>query len=177
MDLLSPLPPLPAPGGSLLERARSGRLGFPTPPAAPRDFRGVLQEALSLPPESPAARAARRVAERRGLPASGNPEAPAADRERFRLRQAAGDFESILVTMLLQKMRATIQKSELFHGGKGEEVFQDLLDRTVAEGAMKGRGLGIGQMLYDQMSQYLATAATPGESAVDGDQDGASESR
>jgi len=49
-------------------------------------------------------------------------------------------------------MRKTVPKDGLFSGGFGEDVFQELLDQEIA-GQIGGRGgLGIADMLYNQLN-------------------------
>jgi Rod binding domain-containing protein len=72
------------------------------------------------------------------------------------LRQAAQGFESLFTHMLLQSMRKTVHKSRLFHGGHGEETFQDLLDTRMAEASSKhGKGLGISEMIVKRYAKHV----------------------
>lgn len=79
------------------------------------------------------------------------------------LREIAQGFEAIFFHMLMKSMRATVKKSELFNGGRGEEMFTDLLDMHVAEGgARRGGGLGIADMIVKKYSRQVAAAAEKG---------------
>ena len=72
----------------------------------------------------------------------------ASESPRLQLRGAALGFEAVFTQMLLRSMRATIAKGDLFHGGKGEELFSGLLDQTLAQAsALRGRGVGIAEMI------------------------------
>ena len=71
------------------------------------------------------------------------------DRE---LRNACAEFESLLLNKMLQTMRETIPKSGLLDGGLREEIFTDLFDEQLAKTVSKGRGTGLGEMLYRQLS-------------------------
>ncbi|HHV62002.1 MAG TPA: hypothetical protein GXX51_05105 [Firmicutes bacterium] len=53
---------------------------------------------------------------------------------------------------MLKEMRATVPKDSLFGGGRPEEFFTSLLDEKLAEEMAKGRGMGLGEMLYRQLS-------------------------
>ncbi|MBI5359210.1 MAG: rod-binding protein [Planctomycetes bacterium] len=76
------------------------------------------------------------------------------------LKKACQSFESIFINLLLKDMRKTIQKNELFSGGRAEETFQGLLDTNFAEKAsMKGEGLGIGKMMYEYLSRQKVVQA------------------
>lgn len=142
-------------------RAADGRLRdqlrLPEVELPRKDFRGVLEGALDASRESAAARDARRSKGLDDLPVSNRPDATPDARERYRLREAAGQLEGVFVNLMLERMRATIQKSEMFSGGRGEEVFQRLFDQKIAENASTGRGLGIGRMVYEQMVQRVGS--------------------
>ncbi|PCJ59669.1 MAG: hypothetical protein COA79_09705 [Planctomycetota bacterium] len=45
-----------------------------------------------------------------------------------RAEEKLGEFQGLLVNMMLSSMRATIPKNELTNGGQGEEIFQQMLD-------------------------------------------------
>jgi Rod binding domain-containing protein len=75
----------------------------------------------------------------------------AAPRGLAELREAARAFESLFAKRLLAAMRATVKPSRLFHGGRGEDLFRDLLDRGFAEGAARaGAGLGFARLLVER---------------------------
>ena len=40
------------------------------------------------------------------------------------LKKACQEFESVFMYQVLRTMRKTIDKSDLFHGGQGEEIFE-----------------------------------------------------
>lgn len=93
------------------------------------------------------------LAETKAAPAARPAEAavPQAERE---LRRIAGDFESVFSKMLLASMRKTVEKSPLFHAGRGEEIFSELLDHQYSEAVSKrGKGLGIADMI---VKKYVA---------------------
>ena len=66
-----------------------------------------------------------------GSPATGS-NAVAASKERDRLDKACGDFEAIFVQQLFKTMRASVPESELFNGGRAEEIYTSMLDQQVA---------------------------------------------
>jgi Rod binding domain-containing protein len=72
------------------------------------------------------------------------------------LREAAQGFESLFTHMLMQSMRKTVHKGRLFHGGQGEETFQDLLDTRLSEASTKhGKGLGISEMIVKRYAKHV----------------------
>ena len=80
---------------------------------------------------------------------------PAASAPRLEeLRQAAQAFESVFAQMLMKSMRSTVKESQLFHGGRGEEVFRDLLDQRMTEGASN---LGIAKLIVERYAKNVST--------------------
>lgn len=75
--------------------------------------------------------------------------------EAAQLRKAAKDFESVFMTEVLKGMRETVHKEEGegFHGGPGEDMFEGLLDEEVAKKIAGQGSMGIGDMLYRDLSQ------------------------
>ena len=70
------------------------------------------------------------------------------------LKKACHDFESIFTYQLLKEMRKTVNRTGLIHGGQAEEVFSDMLDQERAKGVM----LGLGDLLFTQLSQQIASS-------------------
>lgn len=76
-----------------------------------------------------------------------------------KLRKACEEFEAVFTYQLLQSMRRTVEKSDLFHGGTGEEVYESMLDQELSK-SMAGAGKGgLADLLYKQ----LRTKDQPGE--------------
>ena len=72
------------------------------------------------------------------------------------LRKLASDFESLFSKMLLSSMRKTVQQNPLFHAGRGEEVFSDLLDTHYAEAlSKKDKGLGIADIIVRKYAAHV----------------------
>ncbi len=150
----------------LLEKMKAAARSLPAGTAPSGEtFRGLLQ-GLSL--ESPAVREARRAAEaKQTLRAADGPGASALEAERQRLMDVARQFESFFFSLMMKEMRSTIHKSELVDGGRGEEVFQKMLDEEISGAAAKGQGFGLARMLYDQMARHV-TADEPDGLDVEG---------
>ena len=66
------------------------------------------------------------------------------------LKEATQAFESLFLHYLMETMRSTVPKGDLFHGGQSEEIFTDMLDQEIAQVASK-RGIGIASLLYQQL--------------------------
>lgn len=67
------------------------------------------------------------------------------------LREACDQFEGLMLHLMLKNMRKTIDKGELLHGGNAEEIFQDMQDQALADNLASGRGMGLSEMLYQQL--------------------------
>ena len=66
--------------------------------------------------------------------ANPNQQASADKPSHGQLREAFGDFVGqTFFSQLLAEMRKSVNKSEYFHGGQGEEIFQGQMDQVLAE--------------------------------------------
>uniref|UniRef100_A0A831U372 Flagellar biosynthesis protein FlgJ n=1 Tax=Geobacter metallireducens TaxID=28232 RepID=A0A831U372_GEOME len=78
-------------------------------------------------------------------------------------RKVAREFEAMFVGMMLKSMRDTVGKNELTGGGKGEEIFQSMLDQEYAAAiAASQGGIGLAAMIEKQL---VREAAPRGEKA------------
>lgn len=88
---------------------------------------------------------------------------PAADaatgapaKELGELKKIASEFETIFSKMFLSSMRKTAPPGPLFHGGRGEEIFSELLDNHYAEAVSKrDKGLGIADMIVRKYASHV----------------------
>ena len=74
------------------------------------------------------------------------------DRDR-RLRKACKEFESVFTYQLLQSMRRTVQKCDLFHGGSEESMYESLLDQELSKSLTAKGDRGLADLLYQQLSR------------------------
>ncbi len=66
------------------------------------------------------------------------------------LKKAADGFEELFVHKMLQVMRQSVSKTNLLSGGRGEEIFQDMLDENYAKIITKSKAFGLSRVLYEQ---------------------------
>lgn len=71
-----------------------------------------------------------------------------------KLREACAGFEA----MMLRQMLALARQSEpeggrLIDGGYGEEMFRSMHDDQLAQRMASGKGIGLGETLYRQLSK------------------------
>jgi len=70
-----------------------------------------------------------------------------------KLRKACADFESIFTYYMFKTMRQSIPQSGYFKQSPGKDAYNMLFDQKVAEEmANKGKGAGLQQTLFNQLS-------------------------
>ena len=77
------------------------------------------------------------------------------EKDEKKLRKACGDLEAVFTNMMFKQMRNTVQKSDLFNGGYAEEMYEDMLFEKYVEEISKNKGMGLGDMLYRQLSKGM----------------------
>lgn len=86
------------------------------------------------------------------------------------LREVARQFESLFTRMLLKSMREASFGDSLT-GGDGEGFYRDMYDDQLAVELSKGSGLGLAEMLVEQLTRARlggTPAAEPAESGTPG---------
>ena len=77
------------------------------------------------------------------------------EKDEKKLRKACNDLESVFVNMMFKQMRSTVDKSGLIDAGFAEETYEDMLFENYADEATKGKGLGLGEILFKQLSRQM----------------------
>ena len=77
------------------------------------------------------------------------------------LRETAKQFESLFTTMMLKSMRAATPKDSLL-GSDQQDFYQDMFDQQLATQLSKGKGLGLADMLVQQLLRGGLSAPTAG---------------
>ncbi|MEW6681036.1 MAG: rod-binding protein [bacterium] len=72
-----------------------------------------------------------------------------------KLRSACVEFEAIFISKLLKGLRGTIDKTGFIDGGRGEEIFQDMLYDEYAKTVAEKQSLGIAEIIYKDMVKKL----------------------
>lgn len=80
-----------------------------------------------------------------------SPKGPSRDSQK-ELKRAVADFESLFINQMFKSMRETIGKSELFHGGKAEDIYTSMLDTELSKNMAQAGGIGLADMLLRQLS-------------------------
>lgn len=73
--------------------------------------------------------------------------------QRKRLMEACEEFESLFTHMLLRSMRRSVPKTDLLHGGLGEDIFQDMMDEKVSSVSARTGQLGLAKTLFRQLTR------------------------
>lgn len=80
----------------------------------------------------------------------------ARDPEKKRLYDAALEFQSLFVKMMLKEMRSTLKpKNDLLYGGRTQEIFEDLLYDEYSKQMSKTGGFTLADDIYAQMEEHL----------------------
>ncbi len=69
-----------------------------------------------------------------------------------RLQQACKNFEAIMLRQMLKIMRETVPKEGLFGNSYSQEMFQSMHDSALADQLAAGKGMGLGEVLYKQLT-------------------------
>jgi peptidoglycan hydrolase FlgJ len=81
------------------------------------------------------------------------------------LKEAAQQFESLFTGMVLKSMREANFGDSLF-GSDQEDMYQDMYDDQIASEISKGRGLGLADMLVQQLRRSGLPGTTGGSSGT-----------
>jgi flagellar protein FlgJ len=69
------------------------------------------------------------------------------------LKKASADFESIFIYQLLQTMRKTVPEGGYLSSKKSSGTYMMMFDQQVAEDLAKGEGIGLKNILFEQLSK------------------------
>lgn len=67
------------------------------------------------------------------------------------VEEVAKKFEQIFIFYMLKTMRATIQKSGLIDGGRGEEIYTSMLDNEFSSEISNREGIGLARLIIDDL--------------------------
>lgn len=69
-----------------------------------------------------------------------------------KLREVCREMEAVFLNMLLGQMRETVPERTLFPKSSGEKMMQSMLDVELTRVMAAGGGVGLGELLYRQLS-------------------------
>lgn len=73
------------------------------------------------------------------------------DSRQARLEKACSEFESIFITYMLKSMRTSVTEDGLLGNNNESKIIQSMFDENLAIGMAKGRGMGLGKMLFESL--------------------------
>ena len=73
------------------------------------------------------------------------------EKDKVKLRQACADVESLFLTQLIKTMKDSIPESGLLPKQAGSKLYESMFDERLAGFLSRGRGMGLGKELYEQM--------------------------
>lgn len=73
-------------------------------------------------------------------------------KEDSKLSKACADFEAILLNYMFEAMRKTVGEGGIFGNSFQKNMYESMFDREVSTSLSKGRGIGIGQAFYRQIT-------------------------
>jgi len=68
---------------------------------------------------------------------------------------ACQEFEALFLEYMLSTMRKTVPKSEFLGNSQEEEMYTSLFDQELCVKLSQQKGLGLGDLLYNQMQAGL----------------------
>ncbi|MFN8009150.1 MAG: peptidoglycan DD-metalloendopeptidase family protein [Terriglobia bacterium] len=69
------------------------------------------------------------------------------------LRTASQQFEALFVGYMLKVMRSTVDADDEESKALGKDIYMDMFDNEIASNIAKNRSLGIGELLYQQLTE------------------------
>ena len=79
--------------------------------------------------------------------------AGATGNDKQRMNQTAQDFEAIFIQQVFKGMRQTVPEGGLLPRGQAEEIYSDLQDMEAAKQLTRHGGIGLAEMLLEQMQK------------------------
>ena len=79
--------------------------------------------------------------------------------EEKKLRDACEGFESVFLQRMWEQMRKNVKKEGYLHS-KDEEAYQSMFDTELAKKMSSAGGIGLADMLYEQLSQKLTATSS-----------------
>ena len=79
-----------------------------------------------------------------------------ADPMKKKLYDASREFQAIFLNLMVKSMRGSLdKKADMLHGGRGQEIFEDMLYDEYAKMLSKGGTFRLGDEIYRQLSPLL----------------------
>ena len=86
--------------------------------------------------------------------------------ESKRLREACEGFEAMFLDIVFKEMRNTVPENTLFGESNGEKMWHSMLDTELMQNVAKSGGVGIADMMYDNLIDQVASQALNAKGTV-----------
>lgn len=70
------------------------------------------------------------------------------------LRESCREFEAIFIDQMYKSMRKSMPAGGLIPQDNATKIYQDMLDMQMARQTAKGKGIGIGEAMFNQLKVY-----------------------
>ncbi len=81
-----------------------------------------------------------------------------------KLRKACQDFEAVFIGQIWKQMRSSVPKEGMLHS-KEEESYLSMFDQELSVKMSRSGGIGLSDLLYENLSQRLVNASRDTDSA------------
>jgi flagellar protein FlgJ len=71
------------------------------------------------------------------------------------LRESTREFEAMFVMEMFKAMRKSIPDGGLFEKDNATVIYQEMLDTETAKAAAQGKGIGLGEAMFEQMKDLV----------------------
>ena len=78
------------------------------------------------------------------------------ERDLKSLRESSREFETIFISEMFKAMRKAVPDGGLIKKDSASEMYQEMLDGETAKAAASGKGLGLGEAMFEQMSDLIS---------------------
>ena len=73
------------------------------------------------------------------------------DPRQARLERACSEFESVFINYMLKSMRTAVTEDGLLGNSNESKIIRSMFDENLALGMAKGKGMGLGKMLFESL--------------------------
>ncbi len=80
-----------------------------------------------------------------------------------KIKEAAEDFEALLLQQMFKSMWAAVPQENLLSGGREGEYFRDMFTEGLAKDVSKGQGIGIKEIIVRELTARSDAAKIDGE--------------
>ena len=89
---------------------------------------------------------------------------PRPDQDKAKLRKACQDFEAVFIGQIWKQMRSSVPSEGMLHS-KEEQSYLSMFDQEMSIKMARSGGIGLSDLLYDNLSQRLLNASKDTDAA------------